>query len=158
MEGRCLFITYQLGKPQLRALWRGECGGGKIYPPVADSPVDKLLEKTSPGALEPKKMSTLFERIYSKGYPAMPISSRRYLFNCEHVEIFEVCTDRLRLLWTQWNKPQIFDHCRILWKVFRRYRLSETSIACFFKKESGFSEVTGSLRRALAESEGAVFL
>jgi len=51
---------------------RGECGGGKIYSPVEDSPVDKLLEKTSPGALEPKKSPyslkryELFKVLYAK--------------------------------------------------------------------------------------------
>jgi len=56
-----------------------------------------------------------------------------------------------RLLLTQRNKPRIFDHRRIRWNVFRRYRLSETGIACLFglyriKLMDGFVGLIGLLK------------
>ena len=44
-------------------------------------------------------------------------------------QIFGVCKERCRLLWTQRDKPKIFDHYRTRWHLFMRYRLSETAIA-----------------------------
>ncbi|HUU39359.1 MAG TPA: hypothetical protein VMW42_00310 [Desulfatiglandales bacterium] len=79
---------------------------------------------------------------------------------------------RFRLLWTQWNKSQIFDLYRIRWNVLRRYRLSETVIASFrlawrvlqnptilaiLKKRAGFSEVTGACGEPWPSRKGAVF-
>ena len=51
----------------------GQCGGGRIYPPLADSPTDTLLKRptrlrrTSPGASElGKSPSSLKNRGYAK--------------------------------------------------------------------------------------------
>ena len=62
-EGRCVFQTYQWGKPQPRDL-RGEWGGGKFYQPQAESPVDKSVkiparETCPPGGLGARRKPSI---------------------------------------------------------------------------------------------------
>ena len=62
--GRVLsFSNLSMGETAAPSFSEENAEGAKIYPPLAESPIDKLLEKTSPRALELKKMSTLFSKI-----------------------------------------------------------------------------------------------